>query len=243
MLRQRQSGSGLPQSGAPGGDYYGGSQYGNTGYGGYDQQSAGGNSNGYGGYSQQGGGSSSGGYGGYSQQSYGGYSGGGSSGYSASPDRKKDKRSSLRSPSFSMGGGNAMMLIGGLLVLWGFVMTVLWFSARGKYGGLLKDLNVGSSKGAKDLVKNLNADLRDARTASARSNRDTNRKMAEKQKELEKQNRALQKERDELLVKYEGPDKTEEESRLVLREEAFQEQIERMKKATRRESRRTIIER
>ena len=72
---------------------------------------------------------------------------------------------------------------------------------------------------------------------------DLNNKYGDKHADLEKENRQLQKERDELRIKYEGPDKKEEEARLLMREKAFQEQVFMLQEATRKESRRTVLER
>ena len=228
MMRQRASGSAGYATGQNDyGGYSGGNGYSNNGY-------------------------SSNGYGGYSQQSYGGYSGGntmygGVNNFpSSSGDDKYSKRSSSRSmPSIGslMGTGSPLMLLCIIMALWSVAVMGLWMNVRGKYNSILTEFNVPNSDALMDLYKRLQTDLSTAQHEMDRSIRDTQVKLNGRQQELERENRLLQKERDELRVKYEGPDKEEEESRLQLREVAFQHQVELLQEATRKESKRNVLER
>jgi hypothetical protein len=237
MLRQRGSGSG---AGLPGADYYANGGGGGAGYGG----------NGYagGGGGEGGGGSSSsngGGYEGYSNGSYGGYGGdvyastvygGNGSSSRSSSDNKYSKRSSSTNPLLLLA-----CCIG--LGVWSVLSVGLWMSARSNYNGILDVLQVHSSEAALEVVDQWKQSVEDAQREQTQSQRDATRKYASQINQLERDNRFLAKERDELRVKYEGPDKQEEETRMVLREEAFQSQVELLQQATRKESKRTVLER
>jgi len=225
-MRQRSSGGG--GYAAPGNasqNYYGGYRGGNDGY------------------------SNSGSYGGYSQQSYGGYNAGSSgmyTGYAAAPSEdNKYKKSSKSAPSIGslMGGFSPLLLLCLLMGLWSFAAMGLWMNARGKYNSILGAFNAPDSDQLMNLYKNLQQDLARAQREKDRTVRETERKLKSRQAELERENRLLQKERDELRVKHEGPDKEEEESRMLLRDEAFRNQLELLQEATRKESRRNVVER
>eukprot|EP00934_Nitzschia_sp_Nitz4_P007473 Nitzschia sp. Nitz4//scaffold325_size20118//9160//10704//NITZ4_008702-RA/size20118-snap-gene-0.33-mRNA-1//-1//CDS//3329547899//7463//frame0 len=221
MLRQRGGPSGYPTNN----DYYGGySGAASPNYGGYQQ---GGNT--------------------YNAPSYGGYQGGnnayGSAAQSSSSGEKYSRRRS--NPSMALGGGamNPMAILSITLGLFALVMLLLWNSARSRYNSILEELNVPTSKAALDLYQSLQTDLEVARSSKNRINRDTDRKYVKQQKELEAENRKLQKERDALTSKYESPERREQDARLLAREEAFQAQVERLQTATRRESKRAVLER
>jgi hypothetical protein len=59
---------------------------------------------------------------------------------------------------------------------------------------------------------------------------------------LERSSRMLQKERDELRVKYESPERRNDELRIMNREEAWKQQVHLLQQATVREARRAAIE-
>jgi flagella basal body P-ring formation protein FlgA len=115
--------------------------------------------------------------------------------------------------------------------------------ARSNYNGILDVLQVHSSEAALEVVDQWKQSVEDAQREQTQSQRDATRKYASQINQLERDNRFLAKERDELRVKYEGPDKQEEETRMVLREEAFQSQVELLQQATQKESKRTVLER
>jgi len=141
------------------------------------------------------------------------------------------------------GGSNFLVLVCMLMGLWSIAMMGMWMNVRGKYNSVLAEFKVPNANALMDHYRNLQADLADAQSEKDRSVKLNERKHAGRQQELERENRLLQKERDELRVKYEGPDKEEEESRLQLREEAFQNQVELLQEATRKESKRNVLER
>lgn len=227
-MRQRASGS-SPAAGGPQG-YYGGYSGGNNGY------------------------SSNGSYGGYnagSQQGYGGYNAGAAysspsmSGYAAAPASTDNKYAkSKRKSSSAMPVDNPVLVVILILLgLWSVAMLGLWMNVRGKYNSILTEFNVPNSNALMDLYKTLQSDLADIQRKKDREIRQNDKKFAGRESELQRQNKLLQKERDELLVKYEGPDKEEASERLQLREEAFQNQVELLQEATRKESKRNVLER
>lgn len=130
-----------------------------------------------------------------------------------------------------------------ILGLWGIATMGLWFNVRSKYNSILKEFKAPNADALVDLYQRLQKDLANAQQEKARSVAEWKSKYASRQNELERENRLLQKERDELRVKYEGPDKVEEGSRLQLREEAFQNQVALLQAATRKESKRNVLER
>lgn len=227
MMRQRPSGSG-----------YGGS---NNYYGGYGGGNAGGGSGGY----------SNSGYGGYTggghQQNYGGYSGGnnayGSSPSSSTSSVNKKYSKHETGTTFSMGKGNLIILYCVLTVLWGAGVIGSWYNVRTKRNTILAELNQPDLESILQMKKALEKDVSRIKRQQEDSIQDLNNKYGDKHADLEKENRQLQKERDELRIKYEGPDKKEEEARLLMREKAFQEQVFMLQEATRKESRRTVLER
>lgn len=232
MMRQRAGGYPTPSH-----NYYGGYSGGGT------------TSQGGGGYSQNGGGGAAyGGYNAHSQQSYGGYTGQSSSMYGGSAMSSDDdnKHSKRRNSSFSSRFGSGfmspVMLLCMTLGLMALIMLLMWTNVRGKYNTILKELELPNSKAVIDMYKSLQTDVAAANKKRDSTGRDMERDYARRQKEMERENRLLQKERDELRVKYEGPDKKEEESRLLLREQAFQKQVALLQEATRKESRRTVLE-
>ena len=139
--------------------------------------------------------------------------------------------------------GNPMHYVLVLLGLWGILTMGLWLNVRTKYNSILKQFKAPNADALLDLYQSLQKDLANAQQEKARSVAEWKTKYTTRQNELERENRLLQKERDELRVKYEGPDKVEEGSRLLLREEAFQTQVELLQAATRKESKRNVLER
>ena len=185
-------------------------------------------------YGSSGGGYSSGGanYGGYNHSNdmmYGGYSN------DTSSNDKYQKRKAAN-PSLPYVISNLVFVILALL------FTFLWLRSSSQHASILKTFQVDSNQGLQSLMRELRKDL--AQTSNMIQNRKTiEKKYAPKIASLEKENRFLQKERDELRVKYEGPDKKEEEERRKQREIAYTEQVELMQKHIQRESKRTVLER
>lgn len=216
MMRQRPSGSTPAGSHSYYGGYSGGTDYSNN--------------NGYGGYNGGG------------HDSYGGYNVG--NGYSTgSHTNASDDNKYSKSKGSSMAMGNPMYFVLVLLGLWGIATMGLWLNVRSKYNSILKQFKAPDADALVDLYQRLQKDLANAQQEKARSVADWKSKYTTRQNELERENRLLQKERDELRVKYEGPDKVEEGSRLLLREEAFQNQVALLQAATRKESKRNVLER
>jgi hypothetical protein len=210
----------------------------------YGSSTGGGNSGSGGGYGNTSGGSQS--YGGYNPGSGGGggeqqnsnssmYYGGGVASQNNSKTNKPKNNNR-----------NATMLLWACVGtgLWAFLMMGLWWNASGSYKEMLTMLNVQKGQDVLLLVDDLKEDVAEAKVKTEQ--KDTKALEAKRGMELsklEKEKRYLQKERDELRVKYEGPDKKEEESRVLLRDEAFKEQLDWLQESIKIESKRTVIER
>ncbi len=217
MMRQRPSGTGY----APPPNYYGGYNGGGGGAGYSD-------GNGYGGYN-----------GGH--QSYGGYNAGTAHSSVDNTQALDDKYAKSKASPIMM--FNPLVLLCVLMGLWSIAIVGLWMNVRGKYNSILTEFNAPNADKLLSLYKSLQTDLANAQQEKTQSMKEWKTKYAARQADLERENRLLQKERDELRVKYEGPDKEEEESRLLLREEAFQHQIALLQEATRKEAKRNVMER
>jgi hypothetical protein len=145
---------------------------------------------------------------------------------------------------FGIGVMAVTMVANAVFVLLALVFTILWLRVSGQHHGILKDGNVGTNVALQTMVSALRAELRSARIGGAQNlNLEANRKYTPQINKLTRENRFLEKERDELRVKHEGPDKKEEETRMKSREEAFVEQVSLMQQAIKKESKRTILER
>lgn len=221
MMRQR-------PSGATG--YAAGPNY----YGGYNGGGGGGGSSGY---------SNNHGYGGYNggQQSYGGYNAGNTYSSHEQTQASDDKYAKTKAPSIMI--VNPLVLLCVLLGLWSIGVLGLWMNVRSKYNSILSEFNAPNAGALLELYKSVQKDLVNAQQEKTRAAKEWKSKYTSRQEELERENRILQKERDELRVKYEGPDKEEEESRMLLREEAFQSQVALLQEATRKEAKRNVLER
>ena len=119
----------------------------------------------------------------------------------------------------------------------------LWWNASSNYKTFTRSLQVSSGQEALVLLDSLKADVRAEKSKARDIKREAQKKYSSQISDLERENRLLQKERDELKAKHEGPDKKEASERSQLREAAFQEQVALLKEATRRESKRTVLER
>jgi hypothetical protein len=151
--------------------------------------------------------------------SYGGYNGGNdmTAGYggaavipTSAPEPSKRKRD--RNPSFQ----NHPLLL----------LTGLWWNLKTQQMALLKDLQLGSPKEVVEMIRRSKIQLLEMAQRVESTKAELTKSYTGQLSTLEKQNHYLQKERDELRIKYEGPDnKVEEEMRLRQREQAFQEQV------------------
>jgi hypothetical protein len=196
---------------------------GGTGYGGYDS----------GGYYSGGGGSSS---------AYGGYSGAQASnvGYPSTSSVKPQhsKRNKEESPVLKY------ILI---LVCLSFFGTTLHY--RGKYVGTLSKLNVKSMDEAVRIVANVKLDKERWKRDSQQKRIDQG-EYKKRLDKLEEKNRKLQKEKDELFVKYETqppPQKDDKAlvdlKKLASRGNTMMKQIELLQNVTQRESKRAVLDR
>lgn len=194
-----------------------------TGGGGYD-----GGGNGYGGFN--GNGNGGGGGSGYGGDVYG-------SSPSSSNATFKDK-ARPRGGAGSEPWKNPLVLYG---VAAFFILTTLYYRSSGN--GILKALNVNTRDAAIELVQGLEKDVSKWKLQGDKQRNDVQRKSTQEINRLEKENRNLQKERDTLRVKHEGPEKVAEDARLVKREDAWKQQLSLLQTATKRESRRSVLER
>ena len=184
--------------------------------------------------------------GGSSGQSYGGYGGGNDNnnmhGNNVTPSPSKYNKSR----SGGIGGPDNMNTLFWACIgtgLWALIMMLLWWNASSYHTELKTLLDVESIAEAKKMILMLQEDMSIAQERAEKEKRDYERKQASTLNQLERDNRYLQKERDELRVKYEGPDKKEEETRMLLREEAFRDQLNTLIQATKKESKRSVLER
>jgi len=140
-----------------------------------------------------------------------------------------------------------------LTVLWSLIIGFMYWNLRSSLTTVLSHIPEATPTNSRiwndipnvvgDYLDDLKSQLKKTEKQVSRKQKDAQRKYQQELNQLERDNRFLQKERDELRVKYEGPDKVEEMARLHMRELAFQEQVELLQEATRRESRRTVLER
>jgi hypothetical protein len=221
MMRQRRSGTGgSDKSNArPSQDYYGGYRGGSA--------------------------EAGGGYGGSSQSSYGGYNAGSSSSYGgySVPDAKQYSKSKKSSASLDSFLTNPLIFVCLLMAVWGIIVVVLWLNVRGKYNLILRELNAPNADVWMDKYKHLQLDLSSAQHEKNRSVRDKNREMNDKHDALDQENRKLQKECEDLRIKHEQSTEKGGTLHKLLREEAFDDQMERLEDAIRKESHRTALER
>ena len=126
--------------------------------------------------------------------------------------------------------------------LWALIMIKLWWSASGQYSGMLKTLEVRSTTEITEQINTWKRKINQANDEADQDNKKFEDNIKKSLAELTAQNRYLQKERDELRVKHEGPDKKEEESRIMMRDRAFREQLEFLQSAIKKESRRRVLE-
>lgn len=228
--------------------YQASGSYGSTGYGGYYSDSST--------YGAGGGNNSSNGY--YGSSSFASSP----TSLSSSPtskDSKMKNKKKRRSSSFlqmtadvnfsSLTSNPAVLLLGIIVIgIWSLIVLFLWFKLRGAHYGLLKEFSIQTPMELQELVTSLKRDLRYAERQVEKAKRDATRKYTSQINTMERENRLLQKERDELRVKYENPNgnndgEDNELSRLEKRDEAFQDQVHWLQEATRKESRRTVLER
>ena len=220
MLRNRGHGS-LPSHGGSNGGY-------DQGYNGYSAGNGGGGGSYYGGYS---------GGNGYNGGAYngGGYSAGGYDGVTASTTNRPSKRRNSSSSS-----SNMLVIIGSVILSVICFITALYY--RSAANSLLSELGVDSKLEAKEQKERLQSEISRWQKQVDTTKYDTQRKFSTQISQLEKEKRSIQKERDELLVKHESPEKIEEGTKLVAREEAWKEQVMMLQEYTRQESKRSVLD-
>jgi hypothetical protein len=211
----------------------------------------GGGAGGYSSYSSSG----SGGYGGYGGYNSKSNSGGGGNIYSgrSSSGRGNSLTGMLSLPQFPTSTLSILKLLIGLTLLWSAVIGFWYWNLRSSLSTVLSSIPEANPLNSKilrniptvidDYLQDLQSKVESAERQVSVKQRAQQRKFQQELNEIERDNRFLQKERDELRVKYEGPDKVEELARLQGRELAFQEQVDLLQEATRKESKRTVLER
>jgi small-conductance mechanosensitive channel len=126
-------------------------------------------------------------------------------------------------------------------------MTMLFVSSRGKTNSMLKQLDKTSIAAVVDYAQDLENRLSSTQrqlTKSQQESTSSSRQDAQKIATLQKENRLLQQQADDLKKKHEGPQKVKEETqRLQDREMAFSEQVAWLQASARRESKRAVLER
>jgi hypothetical protein len=131
------------------------------------------------------------------------------------------------------------------LVLYGvavfFVIATLYYRSSGN--SMLSALQVKTQDAAVEMVQGLEQEASKWKIQVDKQRNDLQRKATQDTARLERDNRSLQKEWDDLRVKHEGPEKIEGDARISLREDAWKQQVLLLQTATERESQRTVLER
>jgi hypothetical protein len=177
-----------------------------------------------------------GGEGGYDTGSgYGGFNGGyGGDVYGGSPTNTfKDKVRSRTEP-----WKNPLILYG---VAAFFVITTLYYRSSGN--GILKALNVKTRDAAVLMIQGLEEEVKRGKFQLDKQRNEIQRTTTQEITRLEKEKKKMQTERDALRIKYQGPDKAKEDTRISMREAALKEQLSLLLSATKREAKRTVLER
>ena len=168
--------------------------------------------------------------------SYGGYSGYPDTGYSSSSSTPlySPRRSSTESPFLKLLKNKW---------LWTLLLCVILLCStlhfRGKYKATLKKLNVKTVDEAVRLLQDAERDKQRQR----KDNQVNTHAQEQYKKKIEKlvdENRSLRKEKDELRIRYEGQGVDKQSA---TREKAMQHQIQLLQNATKRESKRAVLER
>ena len=192
-----------------------------------------------GGFSSGSGGYSNGSYGGYSSNNgaaYGGYAGGSAYGGSSSDSKDKPRRKH---------GTNPLLEKLKEPWVWSTIVAVLLLFSTMRYRSqtnlILRELKLKSPQQVIDTVRQLEQEKkhRDRAVLDHKSNHQT---VQSQYTKLEGDYRRIQKERDELRVKYESPERVAEERRLKTREEAWQKQVVLLQQAMAKESKRAAVE-
>jgi len=123
------------------------------------------------------------------------------------------------------------------------VTTLLWWNASSTTRGLLNRLEIDRLEEIKSMIEQQQKSLDLAKRQTSQTDRGTRLEYSTSINEKKKTQQELQRERDELKRKYEGPDRKEQQKRVLEREMAYRHQIQLLKKATQRESKRTVLER
>ena len=134
-------------------------------------------------------------------------------------------------------------LLVGIFAVLTVVFVGLSMSYRSKFNTLLTDLDVSSSKEAVAQLERVFKEQKRLQKQVDQTRADTQRKFAQQISNIEKENRHLQKERDELRVKYENPEKLENDQKLVAKEQAWRDQVNMLMDYTRQESKRSVLDR
>ena len=172
--------------------------------------------------------------------SYGGYGGG--NGYGGGGYGGDEKYKRKRGPSI-LQNLTPLQITCIVLGFWAFIMTWKSWSRAGQLKTIYK--KAGNSKSVKNVLAFMDSERRRAELSRREAKdavRDNNEKLQSKISTLNEKVRNLQKSNDELRMKHEGPKKKEQEERMALRETAYQDQVELLLKATRKESKRSVLD-
>jgi hypothetical protein len=193
-----------------------------------------GGSDAYGGGSNDSGGSTYG-------AAYGGYSNGGGSRSSTGSSSSSMKRRTSGSFSTPRLLGNPILAVISICV--SVLFFILTLSYRSSRNALYTAMDVSNVQGAISKMERYQMETKRWERQVEQVKAESQRKFTQQINALERDNRLMQKERDELRVKYEGAEKQDEEARLVARDKAWKEQVTLLQKATRQESKRSVLER
>lgn len=113
---------------------------------------------------------------------------------------------------------------------------------RSVSNSLLHELGVANKAEAMEQKERFQSEISRWKKQVDTTKYEIQRKFSTQISQLEKDKRSIQKERDELLVKHESPEKIEEGTMLVAREEAWKEQVMMLQDYTRQESKRSVLD-
>jgi cyclophilin family peptidyl-prolyl cis-trans isomerase len=179
-------------------------------------------------------------YGGYNGNgsAYGGFHGGGGGSNGSFKDKPRSRNGSNDPVALVLDKLKQPWMWGVLAASFFFILTMQYRSQR---NAILRELNVSSTKEALQRFQDTHSQKQNFERELFSKTSET-KTTAQKTAKLEVELRKVQKERDELRVKFESPDRRRDEIRLAAREEAWKKQVQVLQQATSKESRRAVME-
>lgn len=123
------------------------------------------------------------------------------------------------------------------------IITGLWMSSKGNYRLLLQGMNARDASGVVEKIRWTEKEMATVRREMKTKVREEERRYGDSIRKLQNDKLRYKKQCDELRDMHESPEKIEQQARFLEREPEYMQQIDRMQKAIRKESKRTIMER